>query len=86
MCNCGNKRMAYSQQSYGGNVGNLDKRMGIPLQTNMYVIFEYTGRTALSITGNKTGTQYRFNSTGNRQNIDHRDVPGMLTIPVLRKV
>ena len=81
MCNCGKKRMAYSQHS-----GNVNTKRDAPVQTSAYASFEYTGKTALTIIGNVTGTRYRFNYPGNKQNIDHRDIPGIVTIPVLKKV
>jgi hypothetical protein len=79
--------MEYSQHSYSGNVtGNTNTKMGIPIQTAAYAGFEYTGKTSLTIRGIVTGTQYRFNFPGNRQNIDYRDIPGIAGIPVLKKV
>ena len=82
MCNCGHKRTAYSQQS---SPDTQPTKMNIPVQTAAYVSFEYIGKTALTVTGNVTGKQYRFNNPGTRQNIDFRDVPGMIAIPVLKK-
>jgi hypothetical protein len=84
MCNCGNKRREFSQQLHAGSV-NTQKRT--QAQTSpTYAGFEYIGKTALTIIGNVTGTRYRFNYPGNRQNIDNRDVPGITAIPVLKKV
>ncbi len=83
MCNCGKKRTEYSQQSQSNGVNN---NMRMPVQTTAYSSFEYVGKTALSVTGKATGTQYRFNAPGNRQNIDTRDAPGLMSIPVLRKL
>lgn len=83
MCNCGNKRAEYSQPVHAGSD---NARVNPPVQTLAYARFEYIGKTALTVTGNITGMQYRFNSPGNRQNIDFRDVPGLMGIPVLKKV
>ncbi len=83
MCNCGKKRTAYAQQSQARNVST---NAGVAATANAYTSFEYTGKTALSVTGKVTGIQYRFNSPGNRQNIDSRDVPYMAGVPVLRRV
>ena len=81
MCNCGKKRMEYSQHS-----GNVNTKIGIPAQTSTDASFEYIGKTALTIIGNVSGTRYRFNYPGSRQNIDVRDIPGIITVPVLKKV
>lgn len=56
------------------------------MQKRNSVVFEYTGNTALSVTGKITGTHYRFSAPGERQNIDGRDAAGMMGIPVLQKV
>lgn len=84
MCNCGKKRTEYSQQTHAGSV-NTQKGTAVQNPPG-YARFEYTGKTALTITGNITGMRYRFNYPGNTQNIDHRDMPGMIAIPVLKKV
>jgi hypothetical protein len=81
MCNCGKKRMQYSQHPE-----KVQAKNDVSLQNSSYSTFEYTGKTALTIVGNITGIQYRFNYPGNKQNIDYRDVPGIRTIPVLKKV
>jgi hypothetical protein len=87
MCNCGNKRIAWSQNTHQQHVSNnMHAKMVIPPQTNAWAAFEYTGKTALTVNGNVTRRQYRFYSPGNRQNIDYRDVPGLLPIPVLKRV
>ena len=84
MCNCGKRRTEYSQQTRAGSVNTQRET---PVQTpSGYARFEYIGKTALTITGNVTGTRYRFNYPGNTQNIDSRDMPGMTAIPVLKKV
>ena len=76
--------MEYSQQSHSANVNT--RIAGNHVQTPAFSSFEYTGKTALSVTGRVTGTQYRFSAPGNRQNIDTRDVGGLMSIPVLRKL
>jgi len=83
MCNCGKKRMEYSQSSQKMNIsaGNT----GTSQNSGSYS-FEYTGKTALTLKGSVTGTQYRFSYTGNRQNIDPRDIPGIINIPALKRV
>ncbi|WP_221394475.1 hypothetical protein [Dyadobacter sp. NIV53] len=48
--------------------------------------FEYTGKTGLTVTGSVTGRKYRFNNPGDKVIIHYKDMPGMLTIPVLKEV
>jgi hypothetical protein len=50
------------------------------------IFFEYTGDTALTVTGTVTRKQYRFTGNGDIQLIDYRDTGGMMAIPVLRKL
>ncbi len=83
MCNCGKRRTDYSQQTHSANSNTkLSNRSLSPAFSS----FEYTGKTALSVTGKITRTQYRFNTPGSRQNIDARDAPGLMSVPVLRKL
>ena len=49
-------------------------------------IFEYIGRTALTVFGPISGTPYRFNALGSRLAVDPRDRPALAVIPVLRFV
>ena len=55
------------------------------IQNNYTENFEYVGKTALTVTGNKTGNRYRFYRPGDIQAINYLDVEGMITIPVLKK-
>lgn len=48
--------------------------------------FEYTGLTALTVTGSVTGKRYRFFHPHNVQKVDYRDAAGMMAVPVLKKV
>jgi hypothetical protein len=89
MCNCGKKRVEYSQHSHHGNVPRrpvTNTRMAMPERTFAFSVFEYTGKTALTVIGNVTGTNYRFNFPGNKQNIDNRDIAGIMSVPVLKKM
>jgi hypothetical protein len=83
MCNCGNKRENITQQS--SSLSNIPKS---DIQKKMWqdVEFEYTGSTALTVTGNITGNTYRFYHPNNIQKIDYRDAAGMMGVPVLKKV
>ncbi|QEC67571.1 hypothetical protein FRZ67_09820 [Panacibacter ginsenosidivorans] len=84
MCNCGKKRNEYSQQS---NVAATQpKPQMIPaMQQNTNSVFEYTGKTALTVMGSITGRRYRFNRPGDMQSIDPRDAAGMMAVPVLQR-
>jgi hypothetical protein len=49
-------------------------------------MFEYVGRTALTVVGPITGVRYRFDRTGSRMRVDLRDRQGLAQVPVLRLV
>lgn len=80
MCNCGKKRIEYSLRQH-------DHQFSIE-QTKIEndPAFEYTGKTALTVTGNWTGNRYRFFRPGEKLLVDYRDASGMATIPVLKKI
>ena len=50
------------------------------------VLFEYVGRTALTIIGPVTRTSYRFDSPGARATVDSRDRNSLNLVPVLKQV
>jgi hypothetical protein len=50
------------------------------------LLFEYVGRTSLTITGTATRTSYRFPRPGARVVVDARDQPSLAAIPLLRIV
>ena len=84
MCNCGNKRNdVATAQSFKLSNENIQ-----PQKASMWpdAYFEYTGKTALTVTGNISGKQYRFNKSGERQMVDYRDASGLTKVPVLKKV
>jgi hypothetical protein len=83
MCNCGKKRNEYRQQP---NVQATNTFVPIPVSNANNTNFEYTGKTALTVRGNITGKNYRFNHSGDIQAVDSRDVSGMMAVPVLKKV
>jgi hypothetical protein len=85
MCNCGNKRSAYTQQqqtqqtnSASANTSKTGVNVG---STN----FEYTGKTALTVKGNVTGKSYRFGYPGDVQAIDLLDIAVMAMVRVLKR-
>lgn len=49
-------------------------------------IFEYTGRTAVTVHGGATGKRYRFAAPRTRVAVDPRDRPSLAQVPVLRQV
>jgi hypothetical protein len=85
MCNCGNKREALSsQQSFQlSNMQNIARQ-----KAKMWpdVSFEYTGKTALSVSGNISGKSYRFSKPGDVQLVDYRDASSLSVIAVLKKL
>jgi hypothetical protein len=50
------------------------------------VLFEYTGKTALSIVGPGSRIAYRFEHAGARILVDPRDLSYLVRVPVLRQV
>ena len=79
MCNCGNKRTQI----------NTDENAAPQIRNNMQqtanTVFEYIGKTALTVIGNISGRRYRFNRPGDLQSVDPRDVAGMFAVTVLRQ-
>lgn len=79
MCNCGNKRTQI----------NTDQNTAPQIRSNMQqtanTVFEYIGKTALTVIGNISGRRYRFNRPGDLQSVDPRDVTGMFAVTVLRQ-
>jgi hypothetical protein len=49
-------------------------------------LFEYVGRTALTIVGPGSRTSYRFDRPGARMLVDSRDRASLAATPVLRQV
>ena len=84
MCNCGNKRNDYA--SAGSFVQANKKIEPQKATTGQDAYFEYTGKTALTVTGNISGKRYRFSEPGDKQLIYFRDAAGMMRVPVLRLV
>ena len=79
MCNCGNKREAFTALN-GTGINNTTKKMW------QDVWFVYTGESALTITGYISGKRYRFAGRGEQQLIDYRDAAAMMNVPVLKKI
>jgi hypothetical protein len=81
---CGNKRSVFVQSTLNSPgqqiMNNVPKKMWPDLR------FQYIGETGLTIIGNVTGKQYRFNNKGEVQQVDYRDGTAMIHVPVLKKV
>jgi hypothetical protein len=50
------------------------------------VIFEYIGRTALSVVGRASGIEYRFDRPGTQLTVDGRDRDSLDLLPMLKQV
>lgn len=86
MCNCGKKRSQLTQQPTIRNANNVQPSQApVYIQTKQSVMFEYTGKTALSVVGSITRKSYRFQFAGDKQYVDINDASGMMAIPVLKK-
>ena len=49
------------------------------------VVFQYVGRTGLTVIGPITGLRYRFEGPGEKLDVDPRDVRWLAGIPSLRR-
>ena len=49
------------------------------------ILVEYTGNSSLLIVGAITGKTYRFHSKGDKQLVDRRDAPELLSLSILCK-
>lgn len=85
MCNCGNKRNAFTAPLPAGQASTATFKRQPP---KMWpdISFQYTGNTGLTVKGTVTGRSYRYNKPGETVPIDYRDVPGMMKIPMLKKM
>jgi hypothetical protein len=50
------------------------------------ISFVYIGETTLRVIGGATGRTYHFNYPGCRLEVHARDAPGLVSIPMLRRV
>lgn len=82
MCNCSKRR----SNLYTPPVHGVGRSTAYPTTDMESVLFEYTGRTALTVTGSITGQRYRFNHSGDVQIIDRRDATSMISVPVLKRM
>ena len=85
MCNCGKKRTELKQHA-----GVISRTSVQPIQqatqNKTGVVFQYTGKTALTVTGSNTRKTYRFNFPGDIQTVETSDANGMNSIVVLKRM
>ncbi len=90
MCNCGKKRTEMKQQPNVSKATVVNKisvgALQQPLQKKATALFEYIGKTGLTVTGNVTRKNYRFNFSGDVQPIDFNDATAMSAVPVLKRL
>ena len=85
MCNCGKKRNTLNQSTTSNN-NYQPKVQQTTLQKEPAVMFQYTGKTALTVTGSTTRKSYRFHFPGDIQRIEFSDAAAMNAVPVLKRV
>jgi hypothetical protein len=56
------------------------------VRTAKGVVFEYVGRTGLTVVGPISGAPYHFAGSGARVEVDARDQAALARVPVLRAV
>jgi hypothetical protein len=79
---CGKNRQQIGALSVPTS-GEMDKRDPVRQFT---ILFEYIGRSAMTVIGPVSGRRYRFEHSGARLPIDPRDRPGLARVPNLRQV
>jgi hypothetical protein len=82
MC-CG-RRTPGNQYTIPSRISAVQARVSFGLPSGP--MFEYTGATALTVTGPVTGARYRFNRRGSRLHVDPHDSAALARVPVLRSV
>jgi hypothetical protein len=83
---CGNKRIEWAQSVPQNNVLAASLNEMSAFSPKPDVIFEYIGKTGLTVEGQFTHQKYRFSFTGDTQSVDYRDASDCMSIHVLKKV
>ena len=94
MCNCGKKRNELTQQrNIHARPANNPQHSPLNIavqqpapQNTRTILFQYTGSTALTVTGTVTRRNYRFNFPGDVQHVALSDAPAISTIHMLKRV
>jgi len=81
---CGSKRNAFQSHSISDTYRNDSAVIEEYAKEDLY--FEYTGNSALTVTGSITGRKYRFAFPGDVQAIVYSDAGAMMALPMIRKV
>jgi hypothetical protein len=80
------KKKKLVNQSTTSNNNYQQKVQQPTTQKEPAVMFRYTGKTALTVTGSTSRKSYRFNFPGDIQHIEFSDVAAMNEVPVLKRV
>ena len=79
MACCGQKRALFSTS------GRAVEANRSPRPSSRVALYEYTGKTSMTVTGAVSGLKYRFAQPGAKAQIDSRDVRSMAGVPNLRR-
>jgi hypothetical protein len=66
--------------------GRAVSPMRKPAPSTSGALYEYTGKTGMTVIGPISGARYRFDRPGARLQIDGRDVLSIRSLPNLRRV
>ena len=66
--------------------GKMAAPMRKPAPATSGALYEYTGKTGMTVLGPISGARYRFDRPGARLQIDGRDVLSIRSLPNLRRV
>lgn len=85
---CGDKRQQFRTQ--GGAISGVGRGTtagpGRVTPVTPRVFFEYSGATAVAVTGRVSGARYVFRGPGVRVEVDPRDRRSLAGVPGLREV
>ncbi|MEW6704860.1 MAG: hypothetical protein AB1430_08430 [Pseudomonadota bacterium] len=86
MCNCGPRRaVPLPQRPATGPLAHTTHPTPAHLApARPKALFEYVGRTALTVIGPASGLRYRFDRPGARLAVDPRDHQALQAVPLLR--
>jgi hypothetical protein len=66
--------------------GRVEAAVAPQVYRKTRALFEYFGRTGLTVTGPVTGQRYRFDGPGAQVPVDLRDRRSLLVVPHLREL
>jgi len=82
---CGKKREQFLAQGVPASQSGPSARPYPPSATPPKFIFQYSGRTAMTVIGPISGLRYHFGGPGARVEVDPRDRRSLATVPNLRQ-